>query len=124
MVFNLAMKDCYTAQNNDEANVLTNLIKSLNKRERGLHDWHSHDGRELGAPLSKSFSIFYGEVIDSLRMSDAPFLSLDGSPDRDERDHKSSFSIDLEDEFEDSLIRMDTIIVEDKARVVFKIPES
>lgn len=63
MLVSLALRDNYFVERDEEVSSLMDFIKVLNMQSdanwgpAGAHAWHSYDGRELGLPTSKSYSL-------------------------------------------------------------------
>ena len=57
LIHALARRDSCTAETDAEMSILYEVSKTLRNFKEQIHDWHSKDGRELGQPTSKIFSI-------------------------------------------------------------------
>ncbi len=132
----LSLRDIYCAERDEEVALLMDLIKAINLRDAGTagtHAWHSYDGRELGLPSSKSYSLRVASSASTNFTSHSgnrPFVALSAST----RSESLDFTRSLSDGGggDDSAasgsgeldFQMDATIEKHNLRVSFKIPES
>eukprot|EP01036_Dinobryon_divergens_P024347 gene24346-32789_t len=115
LVLSLGQGSSYRLQCCEEVSVFMELIKSMAWQDSaspggvlsGKHVWHSIDGRELGMPTAKSFSVRLGSVDDTgdpVGSSYKPYGTPFGG-------HYASFRMDAE------------VIKQDELRISFVLPE-
>ena len=125
LVLSLGQGSSYRLQCCEEVSVFMELIKSMAWQDSGSpgggltgkHVWHSIDGRELGMPTAKSFSVRLGSVDDTagggggagggdnvVGSSYKPYGTTFGG-------HYASFRMDAE------------VIKQDELRISFVLPE-
>ena len=118
LILSLGQGSSYRLQCSEEVSVFMELIKSMAWHESGSsgtglggkHVWHSFDGRELGMPTAKSFSVRLGAVGDGVGDVEAigstykPYGTSFGC-------HYANFRMDAE------------IINQDELRISFVVPE-
>lgn len=67
IVSRLCKEGYFEPKNNSELQIIFNSAKKISKGSNN-HDWHSHDGRELGVPSKKFYEI---QCQKSIRLTDA-----------------------------------------------------
>jgi hypothetical protein len=150
MLVALSLRDNYFAERDEEASLLMDFIKVVSVRSgggageasttgpTGSHAWHSYDGRELGVPTSKSYSLRLGGAPTSIASSSGKhaFETLssasrgesldfvrnqsDGNEDVSQTQQSSSSggsSVMVSD------FQMDAVIEQSSLRVSFRVPE-